>query len=221
MALASMIFSGIAGPLSDKVGTRWFGVVGLLLLGVGTYLYSGLTPDSTTFDVVWRLMLAGTGMGMSIAPIMGATVLQVSFEKIGMASGVVNVARTLGTVFGVAILVVILNAQMTQNINAAKSSVISLVKTSKLSVPSKQEMIKKIAAIKSGNFSGSYKQEMTLDQVLKQMDRQEAQMLVQAPKTVRDAIKQQFAKEKSALEKLWPQVNAIVKNEFSSACSST
>ena len=72
--------------------------------------FCGLTADATRLDVIWRLSIAGAGMGMTMAPTIGATVRAVPFDKVGISSGVTNMTRTIGMVLGVAILVTLFNA---------------------------------------------------------------------------------------------------------------
>lgn len=67
MSLTSMVFSAFSGPLSDKIGNRWFSTIGMILFAIGIYLFSGLTADATRLDVIWRLMITGTGMGVTMA----------------------------------------------------------------------------------------------------------------------------------------------------------
>jgi len=112
MPIAMMVFSLIAGPISHKIGARPFAILGILLASLSVFLFGGLNADSSRLDVVWRLLILGSGIGMTMAPLMASAVRNVPKDKVGIASGVANVARTFGMVLGVAILATLLSNNM-------------------------------------------------------------------------------------------------------------
>ena len=147
----SSLFSSVSGLLSDKFGARWFGVVGMILFTLSVYLFSQLTLETRELNVIWRLIMAGAGFGMTMAPVIGSTIRNVSKEKVGISSGITNMTRTLGTVLGVALLVTVLNVNTTSQIAMAKKQVIEIVKNNPVFIQqSKDNMIKEM---NTSNFS--------------------------------------------------------------------
>lgn len=69
-------------------------------------------------DVAARLALAGFGMGMTIVPVMASSVRNVPEEKVGISSGVVNMTKALGSALGVALIVTMLQSNMTEELKA-------------------------------------------------------------------------------------------------------
>lgn len=61
---------------------------------------------------MWRLAVCGAGVGMSMSPLMVSAVRNAPRDKVGIASGVANVSRTIGMVLGVAILATLLSHNM-------------------------------------------------------------------------------------------------------------
>lgn len=125
MSLASMVISALAGGMSNKFGSRWFVTAGMAVLALSFYLYGSLNAASAEWSVIWRLILTGVGIGLSVAPVMGASIRNVPEEKIGIASGIMNMSRAIGSVLGVAILVSVLNTdamEMSQLSGAEKSA---------------------------------------------------------------------------------------------------
>ena len=59
------------------------------------------------------LALAGYGFGSSVVPMTSVTLSEVSPERSGMAASATNTSRELGSVFGVAVLGALVNAQLT------------------------------------------------------------------------------------------------------------
>lgn len=120
VALGSMLSSAVVGPLSNRFGSRVFAVAGLAMMGAAAYWLGSLEARSTVMDVVARLALAGFGMGMTIVPVMASSVRNVPEEKVGISSGVVNMTKALGSALGVALIVTMLQSNMTQELEEAR-----------------------------------------------------------------------------------------------------
>ena len=101
MPLAFGIVAPLAGRLADHVGARPLTVSGMALVALGLGLLGALRPST-----VWLLLLlalVGVGMGLFTSPnnasIMGAA----PERQAGMASGVLNMSRGMGTALGLAL----------------------------------------------------------------------------------------------------------------------
>jgi MFS family permease len=90
-----------AGRVADRVGARPLCVSGMALVAMALVLLGALRPGTGGFLVL--LACVGVGMGLFTAPnnasIMGAAPEQ----QAGMASGVLNMTRGLGTALGLAV----------------------------------------------------------------------------------------------------------------------
>jgi EmrB/QacA subfamily drug resistance transporter len=115
MPLASMVVSASVGALTNRFGSRLFVGTGMAVLAASTWLLGDLTAASPLSAIVWRLAMFGVGMGLAMAPVMGSVIRNVPEEKIGIASGVANMTRALGSVMGVALLVMVLNQAVADN----------------------------------------------------------------------------------------------------------
>ncbi|MBT7152751.1 MAG: MFS transporter [Deltaproteobacteria bacterium] len=98
------ISSPLAGALSDRFGTRIISVIGLLLSLVGFYAASTMDGQTSTLGYVLRIFPLGLGMGIFHSPNNSAIMGAVPPSHLGIASGLVSVARTLGQTVGIAIL---------------------------------------------------------------------------------------------------------------------
>jgi len=98
------IFAPISGALSDRFGTRPITVLGLLTLLVGYVALIGLSTETTTWGYILRLIPLGIGMGIFQSPNNSAIMGAVPRERLGVASGLLSITRTLGQTVGIALL---------------------------------------------------------------------------------------------------------------------
>ncbi len=99
-----VIFAPLSGRFSGRFGPRLFVVGGLLLCALAMYGLSQLTV-TTPYSAIWPwLVIFGIGGALTM-PVLAATIVSnASEEKAGVASGVLNTSRQLGTALGVAVL---------------------------------------------------------------------------------------------------------------------
>ncbi len=141
MPLASMVASAIAGPLSNRFGGRYFSAAGMLVMSGGVYSFGALHPGSQQLEVLWRLAMCGVGFGLVMAPTMGAVMRNVPPEKTGIASGITNMTRALGSVLGVALLVTLLNSQLTDHLAEAKRGLADAIRQENRITPEIRELL--------------------------------------------------------------------------------
>jgi EmrB/QacA subfamily drug resistance transporter len=104
----SPVLGGVIGPISgtlaDKFGPRWVSLIGLTLISLGALLLSGL--DHTTSELRFALSVApvGLGMGFFSSANNSGVLNSVPRERLGVASGLLSLARTLGQSTGVPIV---------------------------------------------------------------------------------------------------------------------
>ncbi|HEY9417217.1 MAG TPA: MFS transporter [Pseudonocardia sp.] len=109
---AIVIWSGVSVPVALVARKLTIDgdaqlAAGLLLVGVGLCLLTGLHPGDGLGRLVPGLVLAGVGSGVLNAALGRQAVASVPPERAGMGSGVNNTARYLGSAVGVTIVSVI------------------------------------------------------------------------------------------------------------------
>jgi EmrB/QacA subfamily drug resistance transporter len=95
------ITAPISGTLSDKIGSRKPGMLGMALLSAGLFWLSTLNTASPLWQVMLGLAVAGLGTGTFITPNTSALMGSAPKERQGIASGVMGAARNFGMVLGV------------------------------------------------------------------------------------------------------------------------
>lgn len=141
LAAGSIISSAVSGGLSNKYGSRWFGVAGVAVIYGAIYAMSNLDAQSPLSDVLLRLFIAGIGVGLTLAPVMSAGVRHVPEEKVGIASGVMNMTKAIGSVLGVAVIVTLLQQSISGEMQAAQVRILEQVKESQGLMPVVKEVL--------------------------------------------------------------------------------
>jgi EmrB/QacA subfamily drug resistance transporter len=98
MPLAFGIVAPFAGRLADRIGARPLTVSGMALVSAGLFLLGGLRPD--TQGLLALLVVIGAGLGLFTSPNNAAIMGAAPEQQAGMASGVLNMSRGMGTALG-------------------------------------------------------------------------------------------------------------------------
>jgi EmrB/QacA subfamily drug resistance transporter len=98
------VVAPISGSLSDRVGTRPITVVGLAAMLLGFFALSTVTTEMTTLGYILRFLPVGIGMGIFQSPNNSAVMGAVPRRRLGVASGLLSMTRTLGQTTGIAVL---------------------------------------------------------------------------------------------------------------------
>jgi EmrB/QacA subfamily drug resistance transporter len=119
LSLAQLVTSVIAGRLSERVPTRWLIGPGLLLVGIGLIVMSGLNGASSWTHLVPGFIVAGFGGGLVNPPLASTAIGVVPPQKAGMASGVNTTFRQVGIATGIAALGSIFTSAIQSHLTSA------------------------------------------------------------------------------------------------------
>jgi MFS family permease len=102
--LGTTLAAAPAGRLADRIGARWPVAAGLALQAVGLALLS--RADAATPIPLLAVAMFAAGLGLGVFQVPNMAVLMAAFPAAqqGAAGGFAFLARTLGTVTGVAVL---------------------------------------------------------------------------------------------------------------------
>jgi EmrB/QacA subfamily drug resistance transporter len=90
-----------------RFGVRVFLTTGPLMVAVGIFWASFLTPTSSYWHVLGPLAIFGLGMGLSIVPLTLNAVSSVRNHEQGLASSLLNTSQQIGGSLGLAVLVTV------------------------------------------------------------------------------------------------------------------
>ncbi|WMT75604.1 DHA2 family efflux MFS transporter permease subunit [Bradyrhizobium sp. Ash2021] len=102
----------IAGSVVNKFGERPLVVTGLLMQAIGFGWIAAIAMPGLAYSaLVAPLILAGVGVSMAMPAAQNAILSSVAVTEMGKASGVFNMGRFLGGMFGIAALVAVFSAR--------------------------------------------------------------------------------------------------------------
>ncbi len=98
-----MIMNIIAGRLLGRVGARTLATTGLLVSACGYGLMVPALSGPSLAPLMLPMLLAGSGIALTVPTITSTALAAVSSRHAGIASGVLNSARQVGGIIGVAV----------------------------------------------------------------------------------------------------------------------
>jgi EmrB/QacA subfamily drug resistance transporter len=98
------VVSPIGGSLSDKFGPRWISFIGLGLMAIGCGCLATLDERASIVNFALSVAPVGIGMALFSASNNSAVLNCVPRERLGIASGLLSLARTLGQSTGIPIV---------------------------------------------------------------------------------------------------------------------
>jgi EmrB/QacA subfamily drug resistance transporter len=98
------IVSPFSGNLSDRFGSRLISFIGLLLMAFACLAISTFNAQMTDIDYILRVIPFGIGFGMFQSPNNSAILGEVPPERLGIASGLLSLSRTLRQTTGLPLI---------------------------------------------------------------------------------------------------------------------
>ncbi|PMP60209.1 MAG: MFS transporter [Caldisphaera sp.] len=133
LSLSMVVFSPISGYLSDKIGSRFLATFGMILIMIGMLLLIPLGLHAKLIDITERMIIIGLGMGIFSSPNTSAVMGSVTKDKLGVASGTLNMMRFLGQSLSLSIASLIVSVYIPSKI---LSSIFTGLNISNISVSS-------------------------------------------------------------------------------------
>lgn len=154
----------LAMPLGNKLGQssnfRWPLMTGTVLMALGALLLTQLAYNMSLFQMIFAMCVLGLGFGLGSLSLISA-VQYIPEEKAGIASGMVNAARQIGTCLGIALLVGLLNNNISEAVNTTKNSALTEIATANLAEHVKTISSQEIS--RAFKYTGTGKSTPTID----------------------------------------------------------
>jgi len=97
------VVAPFSGSISDRIGTRWPAIIGMLTLVIGLLLVAFFVGHGSLWSIAAGLAVVGFGIGTFVSPNNSALMGSAPRNRQGIASGVLATSRNVGMVLGVGI----------------------------------------------------------------------------------------------------------------------
>ena len=102
--VATMLTAPIAGRLIGKYPDGLLGGIGMAMFASGLWLLAAMPADVAHWDMVWRMLLAGSGFALYQSPNNHTIVTSAPLARSGAAGGMLSSARMTGQTLGAVVL---------------------------------------------------------------------------------------------------------------------
>jgi EmrB/QacA subfamily drug resistance transporter len=104
--VVQMIFSPLAGKLSDRVEPQVVATIGMAITALGLSFFIFLNPFTPLYGIIVSLMVLGFGYALFSSPNTNAIMSSVSIRYLGIAASMNATMRSLGQVISMAIAMI-------------------------------------------------------------------------------------------------------------------
>ncbi|MGV9267540.1 DHA2 family efflux MFS transporter permease subunit [Kitasatospora sp. NPDC003701] len=113
MSVAASAMAPFSGGLADRYGPKYIVTIGLCLFtgGLGL-LWVAVANNAGWVGFLVPTVVAGLGLGTSMAPVAGEAMRSVQPQQAGAASGMLNTARQVGGLVGTAVVGAVLQSRI-------------------------------------------------------------------------------------------------------------
>ncbi|MFT8315366.1 MAG: MFS transporter [Clostridium sp.] len=215
LSLSGVISVPLGSFLSSKIGTRIINFLGSILMGIATIGLAHIDNNTSILNIRIILIVFGFGFGFSVQSISSA-IKYLPLEKSGMASGIINAGRQIGTCIGVAILVSILNTNVNNAVINIKNDVKYEINMDKaLNSDIKDNMLVKVNNVKSDSNSFSR------DDIVKNINEEGEKLLAKTPQEKRAFVLSNLQQQKSKVLNIIDYSQDVRNKETSKAFNNT
>ncbi|MFA6523669.1 MAG: DHA2 family efflux MFS transporter permease subunit [Candidatus Peribacteraceae bacterium] len=116
IAAFMMIASPLGGWFTGRVQSRYIIMFSTAIAAFGLFLFTGLDPRSSVFDVIFPMSVMAFGMGFGMAERTNIIASAVPAEEVGIASSILALARNIAGAFGIAVFGTILTNTTERNV---------------------------------------------------------------------------------------------------------
>jgi EmrB/QacA subfamily drug resistance transporter len=143
VSLTIIISMPLGTKIADGLDARWVNLMGMALMVFGLGAFGLIKLATAPAMIVVFLIVFGLGFGFSAQSVVSA-VKHIPIEKNGIASGVVNAARQIGTCLGIAILMTCLSSNLTTARHDIRTSAVTEIQKQHLAQSTKTALIQAV-----------------------------------------------------------------------------
>lgn len=112
--LTMVVLMPIAGQLYDRFGARWLAISGLLLVGLGLLMLTGINVDSPRVELIEGMVVMSAGLGLSMMPVMTGGLSSVPSALSDVGSAINTLTMRVSSALGLAMISAMVTADRAQ-----------------------------------------------------------------------------------------------------------
>jgi DHA2 family multidrug resistance protein-like MFS transporter len=151
--LAAACMAPVAGRLADRFNSSRLAAAGMAIFAIGLLLAERLPVHAASWDIVWRMLICGTGWGLFQSPNNRSIQSSAPRERAGAPQAMQNTARLVGQTTGAALVGFVFSSIETSAHGAATVSPSAIALT--LGIATGVAVLASAASVWRGTITGS------------------------------------------------------------------
>lgn len=209
VSATSFVMSPIFGIISNKISVRVVSFLAVIFVVIGNFMFVFMDSTNNTKILYSAFIIMGMGIGAT-SPLYQSAFEEISLDKNGMASGVLNSLRQLTACIAIALVATLSTHYTTIAVQNTKDRIVTEVNSNVvLEQKVKDTITSKIKTSQGKNYSGFSK-----EAVHKMVMEQEKSVLATVPVKMKTAVIEKFNKQEKEIYKVVDD-GATIKEEES------
>jgi len=204
----SFIMSPIFGIISQKYGARIISLLAIIFVSLGDLMFVFMNTSNNIMIIYSAFIIVGLGVGAT-SPLYKSAFDEISKDKNGMASGILNSFRQLTACLAIALVSTLSSSYSAQAIDNSKSRIIDIVNNNTVL----EEQVKSTITDKIKTSDTSKNISFSKDMVDKLIKEKEDTVLASVPDNAKPAIIENFNVQTKEIYNVLDEANVIKNDE--------
>lgn len=209
VSCVSFCTSPIFGIISTKFGARIISLLSIIFVCLGDFMFVFMNSSNNIKLIHIAFIIVGLGVGAT-SPLYKTAFDEISKDKNGIASGILNSFRQLTACLAIALVSTLSSYYTTQAIDNSKNRIMYLVNNNVIL----EEQVKSTICDRIKNIDTSQNNSFSKDMVDKLIEDKENTILASVPDNMKPTIKENFNVQTKEIYKILDEIT-IIKNDES------
>lgn len=209
VSCVSFIMSPIFEIISKRYGARIISLLAIIFVSLGDLMFVFMNSSNNVKIIYSAFIIVGLGVGAT-SPLYQSAFDEISKDKNGIASGILNSFRQLTACLAIALVSTLSSSYSTQAIDNSKSRIIDIVNNNIVL----EEQVKSTICDKIKTSNTSKDTAFTRDMVDKLIEAQEKTVLATVPDNMKPSVKEKFNVQAKEVYNILDE-STVIKNDES------
>lgn len=207
-SVISCIMAPIFALISKKTSYRVVSFFAILFISLGDLMFVFMNSNNNTKIIYTAFVILGLGLAAT-TPLYQSAFEEISLDKNGMASGILNSLRQLTACIAIALISTLSTHYTNIAMNNAKDKIIEKVNTNVVLEQQVKDTINDKIKNSSSNEGASFSKEMVHDLI----SQKEKTILATVPQNMQEAVSKKFKEQEMEINKVLQDSNKIKEEE--------